>query len=80
MVPLCLNSAVKHIAKPFQGEERNLIKKGWDQLYLKPMNVDGFLDKARAAHLAGMEEQSKLRETLKFEEQTLWMAKKWQHC
>ena len=44
MVPLCLNSAVKHIAKPLQGEERNLIKKGWDQLYLEPMNVDGFLE------------------------------------
>ena len=75
MAPLWLSSAVKHIAKPLVGEERNLIKKGWDQLYLEPMNVDGFLEKARGAHLVAMEEQSKLREKLKFQEQTLWMAK-----
>jgi len=36
--------------------------------------VDGFLEKARAVHVVAMEEQSKLREKLKFQVQTLWMA------
>jgi len=74
MAPLWLNIAIKHIAKPLVGEDRNLIKKGWDQLYVEPMNVDGFLEKARAAQVVAIEEQSKRQEVLKFQEQTLWMV------
>ena len=74
MAPVWLNSAVKHIAAPLHGEERNLIKKGWDQLYAEPMKAQGFLEKARAAHVVAMDEQRKRLDILKFEEQTLWMA------
>ena len=38
--------------------------------------MEGFLEKARAAHMVGMAEQSlrKRLDKLKFEEQTLWMT------
>ena len=48
MAPRWLDSAVKHISQPIPGEERNLIKKGWDQLYLEPIAEEGFLEVARA--------------------------------
>ena len=60
MAPLWLNSAVKYIVKPLVGEERNLIKKCWDQLYLEPMNVDGFLEKAGVLNVDGFLEKASL--------------------
>ena len=38
------------------------------------MGVQGFLEKARHAHVVSMTEQSKRLDKLKFEEQTVWMA------
>jgi hypothetical protein len=56
------------------GEERNLIKKGWDQLYLEPIAEEGFLEVARAAQVVTMEERRKQQRVLIFQEQTEWMA------
>ena len=49
MAPIWLDQAVKYISKPLEGEGRNLIQKGWDELYLGPINVDGFLQEALQA-------------------------------
>ena len=38
------------------------------------MKVEGFLEKARAAHVVAMEEHRNRLDVLKFEEQTLWMV------
>ena len=62
MAPRWLNSAVKHISQPLPGEERNLIKKGWDQLYLEPIAQEGFLETARAAQVVAMEARRQHRE------------------
>jgi hypothetical protein len=72
--PRWLNSAVSHISQPIPGEERNLIKKGWDQLYLEPIAEEGFLEVARAAEVVTMEERRKQQRVLIFQEQTEWMA------
>jgi hypothetical protein len=74
MAPRWLNSAVNHISQPFPGEERNLIKKGWDQLYLDPIAEEGFLEVARAAQVVAMEERRKQQRVLIFQEQTEWMG------
>ncbi len=44
MTPVCLNTAVQHISQSLPDEERNIIKKGWDQLYLEPLRKEGFLE------------------------------------
>ena len=41
--------AVQHTSKEIPDEDRNLIKKGWDQLYRDPMREEGFLSRARQA-------------------------------
>ena len=41
--------AVENISKKIPDEDRNLIKKGWDQLYREPMSDEGFLSRARDA-------------------------------
>ncbi len=41
--------AVEHISKKIPDEDRNLIKKGWDQLYRDPVCEEGFLSRAREA-------------------------------
>ena len=46
MAPRWLNSAVNHISQPIPGEERSIIKKGWDQMYLEPIAQEGFLEVA----------------------------------
>ena len=56
MAPDWINSAVQHISQSIPGEERNIIKKGWDQLYLDPIRKEGFLETARAAHEVTMQE------------------------
>ena len=50
--------AVEHISKKIPDEDRNLIKKGWDQLYRDPMREEGFLSRAREAK-AGWQEAHK---------------------
>jgi hypothetical protein len=49
MSPVWLNTAVQHISQSLPDEERNVIKKGWDQLYLEPIRKEGFLETARSA-------------------------------
>ena len=50
--------AVEHISKKIPDEDRNLIKKGWDQFYREPMSDEGFLSRARDAR-AGWQEAHK---------------------
>jgi hypothetical protein len=47
--------AVEHISKKIPDEDRNLIKKGWDQLYRDPVCEQVFLSRAREAK-AGWQE------------------------
>ncbi len=54
MAPRWLNSAVKHISQLLPGEERNIIKKDWDQLYLEPIAQEGFLEVARVTQVVVM--------------------------
>jgi hypothetical protein len=74
MAPRWLNSAVKHISQPIPGEERSIIKKGWDQMYLEPISQEGFLEVARDTEVVAMEERRKQQRVLIFQEQTQWMA------
>ena len=74
MAPVWLNSAVQHISQSLPGEERNIIKKGWDQLYLEPIRKEGFLETARASEEVAMQERRKQQDKQKFKEQTVWMA------
>jgi hypothetical protein len=39
--------AVQHISKKIPDEDRNLIKKGWDEIYRGPMGEEGFLSRAQ---------------------------------
>ena len=74
MAPDWLNSAVQHISQSLPGEERNIIKKGWDQLYLEPIRKEGFLETARSAQEVTRLERLKQQEKMKFKEQTTWMT------
>jgi hypothetical protein len=47
--PEWLWSSVQHTSNHIPGEERNLIKKGWDQLYMVHIEEEGFLTRAREA-------------------------------
>ncbi len=74
MAPVWLNSAVEHISQTLPDEQRSIIKKGWDQLYLESIGKEGFLETTRAAHEVTMQERHKEQDKLKFKEQTAWMA------
>ena len=74
MTPVWLNSEVQHISQSLPGEEWNIIKKGWDQLYLESIRKEGFLETARAAQEVTRLERLKQQEKLKFKEQTAWMV------
>ncbi len=50
--------AVEHISKKIPDEDRNLIKKGWDQMYRDPMREEGFLSRVRETR-AGWQEAHK---------------------
>ena len=74
MTPVWLNSAVQHISQSLPGEERNIIKKGWDQLYLEPIRKEGFLETVRVSEEVAIQERHTQQEKLKFKEQTAWMT------
>ena len=38
---------VQYISKKIPDEDRNLIKKGWDEIYRGPMGAEGFLSRAQ---------------------------------
>ncbi len=40
MVPVWLNNVVQHISQSLPDEEWNIIKKGWDLLYLEPIRKE----------------------------------------
>ena len=50
--------AVQHVSKKIPDEDRNLIKKGWDEIYRGPMGAEGFLSRAQEAR-AGWQEGHK---------------------
>ncbi len=68
MAPDWLNSEVQHISQSIPDEERNIIKKGWDQLYLEPIRKEGFLETARSAQEVTRLERLKQQEKMKFKE------------
>ena len=41
--------AVQYISKKIPDEDRNLIKKGWDEIYRGPMGAEGFLSRPQEA-------------------------------
>ncbi len=41
--------AVQYISKKIPDEDRNLIKKGWDEIYRDPMGAEGFLSRVQEA-------------------------------
>ena len=54
-----LDEEVKYISKPIEGEGRNLIKKGWDQLYMDPINKEGFLEQVKEVQKVSAEKREK---------------------
>ena len=59
MAPVWLDESVKHISRNIEGEDRNLIKKGWDQLYMDPIKKEGFHEQAKQDHKVGQEQRQK---------------------
>ena len=67
MASVWLNESVKHISKIIDGEDRNLIKKGWDQLYMDPIKKEGFLEQAKQAHKVAQEQRQKDKQQVLFD-------------
>ena len=59
--------AIQHISKHMPGEDRNLIKKGWDQLYMVHIEEEGFLTRAREARALCQATHNKAKETARVE-------------
>ena len=77
MAPHWLDEAVKYISKPIEGEGRNLLKKGWDQLYMDPITKEGFLEEAKKAQKDATEKREKDKQVSLFQAMKDWEA---QHC
>ena len=75
MAPVWLNESVKHISKIIDGEDRNLIKKGWDQLYMDPIKKEGFLEQAKQAHKVAQAQRQKDKQQALFESMKALEAK-----
>ena len=75
MAPYWLDEAVKHISKPIEGEGRNLLKKGWDELYMDPIKKEGFLEEAKKAQKDAAEKREKDKQVSLFEAMKDWEAK-----
>ena len=75
MAPVWLHESVKHISKIIDGEDRNLIKKGWDQLYMDPIKKEGFLEQAKQAHKVAQEKRQKDKQQALFDAMKAWEAK-----
>ena len=75
MAPAWLNESVKHISKIIDGEDRNLIKKGWDQLYMHPIKQEGFLEQAKQAHKVAQEQRQKDKQQALFDAMKAWESK-----
>ena len=58
---------MKHISKDIDGEDRNLIKKGWDQLYMDPIKKEGFLEQAKQDHKVVQEQRQKDKQQALFD-------------
>ena len=74
MAPIWLDEAVKYISKPIEGEGRNLIKKGWDQLYMEPIMEEGFLEEAKKAQKEAANQRQRDEQKARFEAMKLWEA------
>ncbi len=72
---LVMNMDVKHISKNIDGEDRNLIKKGWDELYLVPIQKEGFLEQAKQTHKVAQEQRQKDKQQALFDAMKAWQSK-----
>jgi hypothetical protein len=61
MVPEWLWLEVEHISKKIPDEDRNLIKKGWDELYRDPIREEGFLFRVREARAVWQQAHKEVR-------------------
>ncbi len=75
MTPVWLNESVKHISIIIDGDDRNLIKKGWDQLYMDPIKKEGFLEQAKQAHKVAQEQSQKDKQQALFDAMNAWQSK-----
>jgi hypothetical protein len=75
MAPVWLNESVKHISKNIDGEDRNLIKKGWDELYWVPIQKEGFLEQAKQDHKVAQEQCQKDKQQALFDAMKAWESK-----
>ena len=41
---------MEYISRNIEGEDRNWIKKGWDQVYMDPIKKEGFLEEDKQTH------------------------------
>ena len=65
--PEWLWSTVQHISKQIPDDDRNLIKKGWDQVYMDRIREEGFLSRAREVRADWQESQKKTKEKTRVE-------------
>ena len=66
---------MKHISKNIHGEDRNLIKKGWDELYLVPIQKEGFLEQTKQTHKVAQEQRQKDKQQALFDAMKAWESK-----
>ena len=75
MAPVWLDEAVKHVSRNIEGEDRNLIKKGWDQLYMDPIKKEGFLEQTKQDHKVAQEQCQKDKQQSLFDDMKALEAK-----
>jgi len=67
--------SLKHISKIIDGEDRNLIKKGWDQLYMDRTKKEGFLEQAKQDHKVAQAQREKDKQQALFDAMKAWESK-----
>ncbi len=72
MAPVWLDEDVKHVSRNIEGDDRNLIKKGWDQLYMDPIKKEGFLEEAKQTHKVAQEQRQKDKHQSLFDAMKAW--------
>ena len=70
--------AVQYISKQIPDEDYNLIKKGWDQMYMDRIREEGFLSWTRETRADWQENQKKSQEKARVEaSQDRWITISW---
>jgi hypothetical protein len=73
--PIRHQSQISGFLERVEGEGRNLLKKGWDQLYMDPINKEGFLEEAKKAQKDAAEKREKDKQVSLFQAMKDWEAK-----